>query len=273
MYLGIPDPDHRRIGASALSGMPRADARSAPVVRTAQGAVRGRWAPSGAEFRGIPYADPPTGERRFAPPRRHASWGARILSAEHFGDAAPQAPPEPPFGTLLGTRASSEHCLSLNVWTPDTDPQAKSPVMVWIHGGGYADESGSDEPFHGHSFARDGVVLVTINYRLGVLGYLDVADAFGIAEGSGNFGALDQICALEWVQENIAVFGGDPDNVTVFGESAGGWAVATLLASPRARGLFRRAICQSGAGDHVLTTAEAAPITATYLGSARRAPR
>jgi para-nitrobenzyl esterase len=236
------------------------------VIRTAQGLVRGRKGPHGLEFRGIPYAETPRGRLRFAPPRRRPSWDVQgILDATFFGDAAPQEPPEPPFGTLLGTRASSEDCLSLNIWTPDADPQAKRPVMVWIHGGGYADESGSDEPFHGHTFARDGIVLVTINYRLGVLGYLHVGESFGLEAGSGNFGALDQIAALGWVAENITAFGGDPSNVTIFGESAGGWAVATLLASPRASGLFRRAICQSGAGDHVLAPAEAQRVTTRFL--------
>ena len=238
-----------------------------PVVRTKQGAVRGRWSFYGAEFRGIPYAEAPRGERRFAPPVRKASWGDDgVLDATYFGDAAPQEAPEPPFGkNLLGTRPSSEDCLNLNVWTPAPDRDAGLPVMVWIHGGGYADESGSDEPFHGHTFARDGVVLVTINYRLGVLGYLHTAETFDAAAGSGNFGTLDQLAALEWVQENIAAFGGDPGRVTVFGESAGGWAVSTLLAAPRARGLFQRGIAQSGAGDHVLTAEQAQRITVRYL--------
>jgi para-nitrobenzyl esterase len=236
------------------------------VVWTAQGPARGRPGPNGLEFRGIPYAEAPRGRLRFAPPRRQPSWeGQGILDAAFFGDAAPQEPPEPPFGTLFGTRASSEDCLSLNVWTPEADPAARRPVMVWIHGGGYADESGSDEPFRGHTFARDGIVLITINYRLGALGFLHVAESFGLEAGSGNFGTLDQIAALEWVAENIASFGGDPGNVTIFGESAGGWAVATLLASPRTRGLFRRAICQSGAGDHVLSPAEAQRVTDRYL--------
>jgi para-nitrobenzyl esterase len=239
------------------------------VVATAQGVVRGRQGPNGLEFRGIPYAEAPRGRLRFAPPRRYPRWDdQRVLDATDFGDTAPQEPPEPPFGTLLATRASSEDCLSLNIWTPEADPEARRPVMVWIHGGGYADESGSDEPFHGHTFARDGVVLVTINYRLGVLGYLHTGESFGLAAGSGNFGALDQLMALEWVAENIAAFGGDPGNVTVFGESAGGWAVATLLASPRGRGLFRRAVCQSGAGDHVLRPDEAQRVTDRFLALA-----
>src|ERR1700760_1543252 len=120
-----------------------------PLVRTAQGPVRGRRGPNGPEFRGIPYAEAPRGRLRFAPPRRYPRWDdQRVLDAAFFGDTAPQEPPAPPFGSLLGTRASSEDCLSLNIWTPDTDPEARRPVMVWIHGGGYADESGSDEPFH-----------------------------------------------------------------------------------------------------------------------------
>ncbi|WP_395695206.1 carboxylesterase/lipase family protein [Nocardioides sp.] len=236
-----------------------------PIVRTAQGRVRGRRAPYGAEFRGIRYALPPRGEARFMPPVRVPSWGDSVVDASYFGDAAPQEPWDEPFGSLLRTRPGSEDCLSLNVWTSSTDPDARMPVMVWIHGGGYADESGSDLPFHGHEFARDGIVLVTINYRLGVLGYLHVAESFGLEAGSGNFGALDQITALEWVQENIAAFGGDPGNVTIFGESAGGWAVSTLLASPRAAGLFKRVIAQSGSGDHVLTPEAAQRVTDRFL--------
>jgi para-nitrobenzyl esterase len=235
------------------------------IVRTRSGAIRGRTSRSGFEFRGIPFARPPRGPLRFAPPVPIGSWSGGTLDATHFGDAAPQDPWEPPFGSLLRTRSSSEDCLNLNIWTPTVDPAEKRPVMVWIHGGGYADESGSDEPFHGHAFARDGVVLVTINYRLGVLGFLHVAESFGLDAGSGNFGTLDQLAALTWVQDHIAAFGGDPDNVTVFGESAGGWAVATLLASDRSRGLFRRAICQSGAGDHVLTPERAQRVTERYL--------
>jgi para-nitrobenzyl esterase len=237
-----------------------------PIVPTPQGLIRGRSGPHGVEFRGIPFAEPPRGALRFAPPRRAPRLAdGVVLDATFFGDSAPQEPPEPPFGSLLGTRASSEDCLSLNVWAPLADPDALLPVMVWIHGGGYADESGSDQPYHGHTFARDGVVLVTINYRLGVLGFLHVAESFGLSDGSGNFGTLDQIAALEWVQENISAFGGDPGNVTIFGESAGGWSVATLLASRRAAGLFRRAICQSGAGDHVLSPDEAQRVTDRYL--------
>jgi para-nitrobenzyl esterase len=236
-----------------------------PIVSTAQGRVRGRRSAYGAEFRGIRYAEAPRGELRFAPPVRVATWGDDVLDARHFGDSAPQEPWDEPFGSLLRTRPSSEDCLSLNVWTPDLDPHAGLPVMVWIHGGGYADESGSDAAFHGHSFARDGVVLVTINYRLGVLGFLHVSESFGLDAGSGNFGTLDQIAALEWVQENIAAFGGDPANVTIFGESAGGWAVSTLLAAPRCRGLFRGAIAQSGSGDHVLRPSEAQRVTSRFL--------
>ena len=239
---------------------------AAPSVRTAQGLVVGRGLETGAEFRGIPYALPPRGQLRFAPPRRHGSWsdGAPVPGL-YLGDTALQLDPVPPFGPLVATRRSSEDCLSLNVWTPDPDPSAHLPVMVWLHGGGYTGGSGSDQPYDGRAFARDGVVLVTINFRLGVLGYLEVADAFGLSDGSGNFGALDQICALEWVQENIERFGGDPSNVTLFGESAGAWAAATLLASKRASGLFRRVICQSGGGEHVLMRHEASLITRRYL--------
>ena len=237
-----------------------------PIVTTAQGRILGRRTKLGLEFRGIPFAQPPRGPLRFAPPRRIRSFnGGDVLDARYFGDPAPQAPPVPPFDTLVDTRTGSESCLSLNVWTPDANPASRHPVMVWIHGGGYWDESGSDRPYWGHTFSRDGIVFVSINYRLGVLGFLHVAESFGLAEGSGNFGSLDQIAALEWVQENIAAFGGDSDNVTIFGESAGSWSVATLLASRRAAGLFKRAICQSGGGEHVLSPERAQVVTDRFL--------
>ena len=245
--------------------MPMTRSRTA-TVRTAEGLVVGRLGAEGAQFRGIPYAAPPRGDLRFAPPRRHGAWrDDASLPGLYFGDTALQFDPVPPFGPLVETRRSSEDCLSLNVWTPEADRAARFPVMVWLHGGGYISGGGSDSPYDGGAFARDGVVLVTVNYRLGVLGYLDVAHAFDLCDGSGNFGALDQICALEWVQENIAQFGGDPSNVTLFGESAGGWAAATLLASTRSDGLFRRVICESAGGEHVLMPDESGRVADRYL--------
>jgi len=156
-----------------------------------------------------------------------------------------------------------EDCLSLNVWTPSV-VGARCPTMVWIHGGGFRNGNGSAALYDGASFARDGIVLVTLNYRLHGFGFLYLDELFG-AEGTGNLGILDQVAALEWVRDNIAAFGGDPDNVTVFGQSAGAMSVGTLLAVPRASGLFHRAIAQSGAGHHNLSTAGASRVAARVL--------
>lgn len=163
----------------------------------------------------------------------------------------PKPPYFPPFDVLIPEPAiPGEDCLNLNVWSPDLGA-AKLPVMVWIHGGAFANGTGAIAIYDGSRFARDGVVCVTINYRLGIDGFLYLDD------GNANLGLLDQIAALEWVRENIAAFGGDPDNVTIFGESAGGMSVGTLLAVPRAAGLFRRAIAESGAAHHVISPASA----------------
>ncbi|MEO7020491.1 MAG: carboxylesterase family protein, partial [Ktedonobacteraceae bacterium] len=140
-----------------------------------------------------------------------------------------------------------DDCLNLNIWSPSLGNDARLPVMVWIHGGAFRAGSGAIPTYDGQNFARDGVVCVTINYRLGVEGFLYLVN------GTANLGLLDQIAALEWVHENIAAFGGDPDKVTIFGESAGGMSVTTLMAMPRAAGLFRRAIAQSGAGHHAIS--------------------
>jgi para-nitrobenzyl esterase len=224
------------------------------VVRTRQGAVQGSTAQGVAAFKGIPYAAPPFGPNRFQPPRPAEPWDG-VREALNYGPTAPKAPYFPPFDVLLPEVAiPGEDCLNLNIWSPDLG-QARLPVMVWIHGGAFLNGSGSWPTFDGTRFARDGVVCVTINYRLGADGFLCLGD------GIANLGLLDQIAALTWVQENIAAFGGDPTNVTIFGESAGGMSVATLMAIPRAAGLFRRGIAQSGAGHHVI-----APATAQLLG-------
>ncbi len=201
-----------------------------------------------AIFKGIPFAAPPTGARRWLPPEKPASWtGTR--EARRFGGVAPQNP------LLLSALAAmviddpqSEDCLYLNVWTPAVDNK-KRPVMVWIHGGAFEIGSGSQALYNGSTLARRGdVVVVRVNYRLGPLGFLRLADLTnGKIPAGGNEGILDQIAALEWVRDNIAEFGGDPANVTIFGESAGGMSVGTLLAAPAARGLFHKAIPQSGA--------------------------
>ena len=224
------------------------------VVITRQGRVRGYVTNGVAAFKGIPYAAPPFGPHRFQPPRPRESWDG-VRDALEYGRVAPQPPYPPPFDQLLGDQGRpGEDCLNLNVWTPDPTGGGL-PVMVWIHGGSFVRGSGALPTYDGTSFARDGVVCVTINYRLGADGFLSLGD------GTANRGLLDQIAALEWVQENIRAFGGDPARVTIFGESAGAFSVATLLSMPGAEGLFQRAIAQSGAGHHT-----SSPATAQLVG-------
>ncbi len=223
-------------------------------VRTRQGVVRGSMVEGVATFKGIPYAAPPFGSNRFQPPRPAEPWDG-VREASSYGPTVPKPPYFPPFDVLLAEPViEGEDCLNLNIWSPDLG-RVGLPVMVWIHGGAFTNGSSAVPDYDGSRFARDGVVCVTINYRLGVDGFLYLGDE------SANLGLLDQVAALVWVQENIAAFGGDPQNVTIFGESAGGMSVATLLSMPRAAGLFRRAIAQSGAGHHVLS-----PSTARGIG-------
>lgn len=225
-------------------------AASNVVVTTRQGQVRGLVRDGVAAFKGIPYAAPPFGPNRFHPPRPPESW-AGVREALEYGRVVPQSPYAPPFDVLMGDQGiGGEDCLNLNVWTPDLGTRGL-PVMVWIHGGAFVRGSGSVPTYDGSAFARDGVVCVTINYRLGADGFLYLGD------GIANRGLLDQIAALKWVQENIRAFGGDPARVTIFGESAGAFSVATLLSMPRAKGLFQRAIAQSGAGHHTSSVATA----------------
>ena len=225
------------------------------VVTTRQGQVRGHVSDGVAAFKGIPYAAPPFGPNRFQPPRPLQSWNG-VRDALDYGRVPPQPPYAPPYDQLLGDQGRpGEDCLNLNVWTPDPNGGGL-PVMVWIHGGAFMRGSGALPTYDGSRFARDGVVCVTINYRLGADGFLYLGD------GVANRGLLDQIAALEWVQENIKTFGGDPARVTIFGESAGAFSVATLLSMPRAKGLFQRAIAQSGAGQHTSSVA-----TAQLVGS------
>ncbi|MFD8795597.1 carboxylesterase/lipase family protein [Streptomyces vinaceus] len=213
-----------------------------PRVRTGYGVVEGRTGPGGtASFRGIPYAAPPVGPLRFAAPVPPAAWEG-VRDAGAFGPTAPKVPYPPKFAALLpDPEIPGDDCLNLNVWTPDPSPAARLPVMVWLHGGALTRGSSAVPVYDGSAFARDGVVLVSVNYRLGVLGYGLFPDA------PANRGLLDQIAALTWVRDNIEAFGGDPARVTLFGESAGAISVGALLGAPRAAGLFARAALQSGA--------------------------
>ena len=190
-------------------------------------------------FRGIPFSSPPVGKLRWRAPQPAASWKG-VRDATSFGPACiQQRAPE------TGRANESEECLFLNVWAPKTRSAAGLPVMVWIHGGGLNNGSTRGPQTDGAALARQGVVLVSIQYRLNVLGFLASSALTKEAGESGNYGLMDQIAALEWVRDNIAAFGGDPSRVTVFGESAGGASVHALLAMPRARGLFRAAIAES----------------------------
>ncbi len=217
-----------------------------PVVRTASGPVRGRAEGTISVFKGIPYAAPTGGANRFKPPRPREPWSG-VLEAASFGRISPQ----PSFPVIVEERGSQafdpqgEDCLVLNVWTPSL--QARLPVMVWFHGGGYVVGGGSAPWYDGTALAtHQGVVVVTINHRLNVFGFLDLSSMGGEAF-SGNAGMLDCVAALEWVRANISGFGGDPGNVTIFGESGGAGKVSTLMAMPAAKGLFHKAIAESGA--------------------------
>jgi para-nitrobenzyl esterase len=197
-------------------------------------------------YKGIPYAAPPVGNLRWRPPQSPPTWQG-VRQATEYGPSCPQPDIlERAYGIKTGP--TSEDCLYLNVWTPARSGNQRLPVMVWIHGGGYIAGSGSSQVYDGQELARHGVVVVTINYRLGPFGFLahpllSKESEHGV---SGNYGLLDQIAALFWVKRNIAAFGGDPNNVTIFGESAGAGSVCYLMVSPLAKGLFHRAIAQSG---------------------------
>lgn len=215
------------------------------AVRTENGAITGKYADGVTSFRGIPYAEPPVGDLRWKPPVPKAAWEG-ALDATHFGPACVQ--PRPRAGSIYANppKRISEDCLSLNIWTPQR--AEKAPVFVWIHGGSLTGGYNSEPLYDGARLASEnGLVVVTINYRLGVLGYLahpelSAESPQGI---SGNYGLMDQIEALRWVQRNIEAFGGDPENVTISGESAGALSVMHLMTAPPARGLFHKAIMQS----------------------------
>lgn len=218
-----------------------------PRVDVGQGTLVGRTDGMVNRFQGIPYALPPVEARRWRPPQAAASWdGDR--DAGQVGAICVQPPSGGDPG--VGPLPMSEDCLTLNVWVPAARAE-RLPVMVWIHGGGFNNGSGTAALYDGANLARRGVMVVTVNYRLGRLGFFDhpaLAAERGVDEPGGNYGLMDIVAALKWVRENAAAFGGDAGNVTVFGESAGGAAVTRLMISPDARGLFHRAVVQSGLG-------------------------
>ncbi|GHE63863.1 carboxylic ester hydrolase [Streptomyces longispororuber] len=228
------------------------------VIRTAQGAVRGLRRGGTAAFLNIPYAAPPRGAGRFAPPRPHAPWDG-VRDATVPGPSAPQSARglgsvdlSPYFGPGW---SRGEDYLTVNVWAPAAGGGGL-PVMVFVHGGGFVAGSARSALLDGSAFARDGVVLVTVQYRLGIAGFLDLPGA------PANRGLLDVVAALRWVRENVPAFGGDPGNVTLFGQSAGATVVGGVLATPGAAGLFRRAVVQSGSGLGAFTPEQAARVTA-----------
>lgn len=227
------------------------------IVKTKQGLVEGLKSEDGktAVFRGIPYAQPPVGELRFRRPQEHTPWEG-VLSCKEFSSRCPQADP-----TKMGFYAKEfydafvpdceEDCLYLNLWVPaDCTPESKLPVLFWVHGGAFMHGWGSEKEFDGEGFAQKGVILCTINYRVNAFGFFAHPDLEQETEEhvSGNYGILDQIFALKWVRENIAAFGGNPEKITLAGQSAGCMSVQSIISSPLSRGMMRGAILQSGGG-------------------------
>lgn len=224
-----------------------------PVIKTKSGPIAGTTTPEGdiRIFKGIPFAAPPVGALRWRAPQPVAKWKG-TKDCTDFSASAMQAAPQPflfwPTEYLIPAEPISEDCLYLNVWSAAKTKKEKRPVLVFIHGGGFRSGGAACPIYDGEAMARQGVVFVTINYRVGVFGFLAHPEltAESGENASGNYGLLDMVAALEWVQKNIGAFGGDPGNVTIAGQSAGAFAVNYLTASPLAKGLFHRAIAESG---------------------------
>jgi len=237
------------------------------IVNTSSGKIEGYQENQQFVFKGIPYAAPPVGKLRWLPPQPVKSWGG-IRSAKGFGSIAPQY--QLPGGEMMENlridEPQDEDCLYLNIWTPEADG-SRRPVMVWIHGGTFIIGSGSQEMFRGNTLvSRGDVVLVTINYRLGALGFMNLKEITqGRIPATGCEGLLDQIAALDWVRKNIEAFGGDPDNITVFGESAGAMSIGALMGMPAAKGKFRKAILESGGAGTVGLLEDSAATAEKYL--------
>lgn len=239
------------VGACAQPAMSQSPPSAGVPVETQidSGTLRGREADGIKSFKGIPYAAPPVGELRWRAPAAPTAWSG-VREADQYGSDCVQN--RVSWDKTQSAQPTSEDCLTLNVWAPAA--AKKAPVMVWIHGGGFVMGSGSQPIFDGAKLAGRDVVVVTFNYRLGRFGFFAhpalTREAAGAA--TGNFAFMDQVAALEWVKRNIAAFGGDPGNVTIFGESAGGGSVNQLMLAQPARGLFHKAIAQSGGGRDVL---------------------
>jgi para-nitrobenzyl esterase len=245
----------------------------APIVETASGRLRGARDAEICSFKGVPYGASTAGPDRFRPPRPPLPWAGLRDALAHGGRAwqLPNRPKRrPQLETLLGpadTTPEGEDCLTLNVWTPGLGDGGRRPVMVWLHGGAFAYGSGNRAVTDGANLARRGdVVVVSVNHRLNIFGFLHLADIGGVPWAhSGNAGMLDIVAALRWVGDNIEAFGGDPGNVTIFGESGGGGKVSVLLAMPQAHGLFHRAVIQSGAAIRVSTRERANALAEAVL--------
>lgn len=236
------------------------------MVGTRYGRIKGDTTDDVSVWKGIPYAQAPIGPLRFRPPEPPEPWGG-VYDATKFGPA-PLQPIDQMTGFLDNRHMEmSEDCLYLNIWSPAADDKRR-PVLVWMHGGAYLNGSGASSAYNGTAFATNGdVVVVTINYRLGVMGFLHLDEMDGTYQMSGNCGILDQVAALKWVRENIAAFGGDPNRVTIFGESAGAMSVGILLGIPSAKGLFHQAILQSGAARIGLSREAATDVAQKVLGN------
>ena len=246
---------------------PAPDLVESAIVETANGRVRGYIFKGISVFRGLPYGAPTGGSNRFKPPQPPESWTG-VRTAVDYGETAPQSKgPLAEGGTPDNRPIIGEDCLRLNVWTPAADG-ARRPVMVWLHGGGFEAGSGSSMLYDGVNLClRGDVVAVSINHRLGLFGHCHLADVAGADfAGSANVGFLDIVAALKWVQANIEAFGGDPGNVTIYGQSGGGRKVSIAMASPAARGLFHRGIVQSGSHLRLLSADQANDLTDRLLG-------